>query len=243
MLPRLLNLKRARDLMARDGVDALVAQRPINVYYLSDYWGFLMGAERFDAAYFAVLPRAPESPASDARVSGWLQAHGVAPAAVRYEPSFFNEIRMIKTIPEVVLMRSPALKKERAGDARHGRGARRGCALGRNRDGLRDRDGPPGRKGRVLHLRRRRADRRASASVPRTAETLGGDPADDPRPLGVQLGTRPGQVLEPGMVINVDMPYAGIGWGSLQVEDTVLVTADGHELLTTGDLELRCVPG
>jgi Xaa-Pro aminopeptidase len=49
-------------------------------------------------------------------------------------------------------------------------------------------------------------------------------------------------VLEPGMVINVDMPYTEIGWGSLHLEDTVLVTDGGHELLTTADLDLRCVP-
>jgi len=209
MLPRLLNLTRARELMARDGVDALVAQLPINVYYLSGYWGFLMGAERFDAACFAVLPRVADRPASlvlpslelrrvageggvwmdelhafsspldedeaveagrpydgwpvragvelsprergwveavaghrhrvaasalhalaragrssglegarivtdDARVSGWLEAHGLAPASVRYDPSFFNEIRMVKTAPEIELMRLAALKNQRA---------------------------------------------------------------------------------------------------------------------------------
>jgi Xaa-Pro dipeptidase len=209
MLPRLLNYERARELMARDGVDALVAQLPVNVYYLSGYWGFLMGTERFDAAYFAVLPHAEDRPASlvlpsielrrvaseggvwmprlhafsspleddesveagrpyegwparpgvdlsprerawvdivaqhrdrvaasalhalgraaresglegariltdDARVPAWLEAHGIRCASVRYDPSFFNEIRKIKTISEIDLMRTAARLNERA---------------------------------------------------------------------------------------------------------------------------------
>jgi Xaa-Pro aminopeptidase len=35
MLPQLVNLPRARALMERAGADALVAQLPINVYYLT----------------------------------------------------------------------------------------------------------------------------------------------------------------------------------------------------------------
>lgn len=64
MLPQLVNLPRARALMERAGVDALVAQLPINVYYLTGDWGFLASTERFDAANFAVLPRRADSPAS-----------------------------------------------------------------------------------------------------------------------------------------------------------------------------------
>jgi Xaa-Pro aminopeptidase len=412
MLPRLLNLTRARELMARDGVDAVVAQLPINVYYLSGYWGFLMAAERFDAAYFAVLPRAADRPASlvlpslelrrvageggvwmdelqafsspldedeaaeagrpydgwpvragvnllprerswveavaghrhrvaasalhalaragrssglegarivtdDARVSGWLEAHGLAPASVRYDPSFFNAIRMIKTAPEIELMRSAALKNERAMLAavdglaegarweeietiymtemarQGGRGVYCICGVGglpagevrRGEPVLFDALGQYRRyhgdfgRSAVLgeptaeHRRRFRALQsgweailplirpgvryselaaRALQTVRRsgfpefryvTPHGLGLEHTDDPKPLGVQLGTKPDQVLEPGMVINVDMPYTEIGWGSLHLEDTVLVTADGHELLTTADLGLRCVPG
>jgi Xaa-Pro aminopeptidase len=398
--------------MARDGVDALVAQLPINVYYLSGYSGFLMGAERFDAAYFAVLPRDPERPAAlvlpsielrrvvseggvwmddlhafsspldddeavevgrpydgwpvrsaveltprerawvevaaghrhrvaasalhglaragrgsglegarivtdDARVSGWLEAHGLAPAAVRYDPSLFNEIRMIKTTAEIELMRSAALKNERAMLAaiavlaegmrweeieavymtemarQGGRGVYCICGVGglpagevrRGEPVLFDALGQYRRyhgdfgRSAVLgeptaeHRRRFAALRsggeailpmirpgvRYSELAEQALETvrrsgfpefryvtphgLGLEHTDDPKPLGVQLGTRPDQVLEPGMVINVDMPYTEIGWGSLHLEDTALVTADGHELLTTADLDLRCVPG
>ena len=412
MLPRLLNLTRARDLMARDGVDALVAQLPINVYYLSGYWGFLMAAERFDAAYFAVLPRAPDRPASlvlpsielrrvvseggiwmqelhafsspleddeaveagrpydgwpvrggvqlsprerdwveavaghrdrvaasalhalaragrssglrgarivtdDARVPGWLEAHGLAPASVRYDPAFFNEIRMIKTAPEIDLMRSAALKNEQAmlaAVARLAEGARwdeietvymtemarqggRGvyciCGVGGLPTGevrrgepvlfdalgqFRRYHGDFGRSA-VLgepseeHQRRYAAlragwdairpllrpgtrysdlERVAIETVRRngfpefryvTPHGLGLEHTDDPKPAGAQPGTKPDQLLEPGMVINVDMPYTEIGWGSLHLEDTVLITADGHELLTTAGLDLRCVAG
>jgi Xaa-Pro aminopeptidase len=411
MLPKLVNLPRARELMARDGVDALVAQLPINVYYLSGYWGFLMGSERFDAAYFAVLPRAPDRAASlvlpsielrrlvseggvwlddlhafsspidddatveagrpydgwpvrgaadltprergwvevvarhrqrvaasalhalaragrgsgldgarivtdDPRVSGWLESHGLAPASVRYDPSFFNEIRMIKTAPEIDLMRAAALKNERAMLAavqslaegarweeietvymtemarQGGRGVYCICGVGGLPAGevrrgepvlfdalgqFRRYHGDFGRSA-VLgeptpeHLRRFRALQKGweailpmirpgvryselaerslstvrSSGFPEfryvTPHGLGLEHTDDPKPLGVQLGTKPDQVLEPGMVINVDMPYTEIGWGSLHLEDTVLVTDGGHELLTTADLDLRCVP-
>ena len=45
----LANLPRAREIMATEAIDGLVAAVPINVYYLSSYWGLLMSAERFDA--------------------------------------------------------------------------------------------------------------------------------------------------------------------------------------------------
>jgi Xaa-Pro aminopeptidase len=76
-----------------------------------------------------------------------------------------------------------------------------------------------------------------------TPHGLGLEHTNDPKPVGAQPGTKPDQVLEPGMVINVDMPYTEIGWGSLHLEDKVRITSDGHELLTTAALDLRCVPG
>ena len=36
-VPMLVNLDRAREIMARENLDGLVAQLPINAYYLSDY--------------------------------------------------------------------------------------------------------------------------------------------------------------------------------------------------------------
>lgn len=411
MLPQLANLPRARALMERAGVDALVAQLPINVYYLSGYWGFLASTERFDAASFAVLPRSEERPAAlvlpsvelrrlasaggtwmpglhaysspleddapvdagqayagwpvrsearltpreqawvdivtrhrdrvaasalhalaragrdaglagarvvsdDPRVGAWLEEHGVGGASVRYEPSFFNEIRKIKTSPEVELMRAAARINERAllaaGDAlredatweeveavymtamaRHGaRGVYCICGLGGLPAG-RVRRGEPvlldalgqyrhyhGDFGRSAvcgepsdeHRRRYAAlragwdalqpwlrpgtrysdlERVALATIrgngfPEfryvTPHGLGLEHTDDPKPLGRQPGAQPDQILEPGMVINVDMPFTEIGWGSLHLEDTVLITTDGFEPLTTAGLDLRCVP-
>jgi len=47
--------------------------------------------------------------------------------------------------------------------------------------------------------------------------------------------------LEPGMVINVETPYYESGYGGFQVEDTLLVTETGRELLTTADRSLVAV--
>jgi Xaa-Pro dipeptidase len=47
--------------------------------------------------------------------------------------------------------------------------------------------------------------------------------------------------LEEGMVINVETPYYESGYGGFQVEDTVLVTETGGELLTVADRSLVAV--
>ena len=412
MLPQLVNLPRARALMERAGADALVAQLPINIYYLTGDWGFLASTERFDAANFAVLPRRDDRPASyvlpslelrrlasegglwmpalqayssplddeaasevgrpyagwpvragvqltdrerawveivdrhrervaasalhglaraardaglegahvitdDPRVGGWLERHRVRPASVRYDVNIFNEIRKIKTIPEIEIMRVAARANEQAllaagNSLREGaewneietvymtkmarQGARgvycicgvAGLPAGRVRRGepilldalgqYRHYHGDFGRSA-VLgepsaeHRRRFNALRagwdaiqpllrpgtryseleRVAIETVRahgfpefryvTPHGLGLEHTDDPKPVGAQPGTKPDQVLEPGMVINVDMPYTEIGWGSLHLEDTVLITADGHERLTTAGLDLSCVPG
>lgn len=44
-------------------------------------------------------------------------------------------------------------------------------------------------------------------------------------------GSEP-MVLEPGMVLNVEVPYYELGWGGLQLEDTFVVTKGGCERLT-----------
>ncbi len=69
--------------------------------------------------------------------------------------------------------------------------------------------------------------------------SLGLEHTDDPKPPGVQPQTRPDQVLEENMVINVDMPHTEIGWGSVHMEDTVQITADGCRRLGVADLSLR----
>lgn len=53
------------------------------------------------------------------------------------------------------------------------------------------------------------------------------------------IGPASETILEPGMVLCVETPYYEIGWGGMMVEDTVIVTEDGHELLTHSPRELR----
>jgi len=40
------------------------------------------------------------------------------------------------------------------------------------------------------------------------------------------------------MVVNVDVPVLELGWGGVQLEDTVLVTPGGYEMLTRTDRTL-----
>jgi Xaa-Pro dipeptidase len=53
-MPVLLNKNRARAVMAREGIDALVTLNPLNSYYLSGFWSKAMGA-RWDTFFGAVL--------------------------------------------------------------------------------------------------------------------------------------------------------------------------------------------
>ena len=46
-------------------------------------------------------------------------------------------------------------------------------------------------------------------------------------------------VLEENMVFNFDMPYQEYGWGSMHIEDTMCITADGFDTLTSGRTGLR----
>lgn len=48
-------------------------------------------------------------------------------------------------------------------------------------------------------------------------------------------------VLEPGMTLCLETPFYEVGWGGMMVEDTVRVTEDGIELLTSTDRALRVV--
>ena len=49
-------------------------------------------------------------------------------------------------------------------------------------------------------------------------------------------------VLEPGMTLNIEVPYYELGWGGLQLEETVLVTERGHSLLTHLPRDLAVLP-
>ena len=71
-----------------------------------------------------------------------------------------------------------------------------------------------------------------------TPHSVGLEHTDDPKSVGGQQGQAADTVLEKNMVLNVDMPFTEIGWGSVHLEDTVRITADGFETLTSGDLEI-----
>lgn len=67
-----------------------------------------------------------------------------------------------------------------------------------------------------------------------TVHSLGLEHFDHPQDRGFYQDF----VIEAGCVLNVDMPYVEFGWGSMHIEDTVLVTATGVELLTSNETEL-----
>ncbi|GAA1789220.1 aminopeptidase P family protein [Planosporangium flavigriseum] len=47
--------------------------------------------------------------------------------------------------------------------------------------------------------------------------------------------------LEEGMTMCIEPPYYRLGWGGMMVEDTIVVTADGCDLLSVSDRSLRVV--
>lgn len=65
--------------------------------------------------------------------------------------------------------------------------------------------------------------------------------------IGIEIYERPivapgtPTVLEPGMVFCVETPYYEIGWGGMMVEDALVVTADGCDVLSTSVRELRVI--
>ena len=78
----------------------------------------------------------------------------------------------------------------------------------------------------------------ANAEAARYHSTLG-------HGLGIECNEMPpisktgeDELLE-GMVVNIDIPVLELGWGGIQLEDTVLVTSDGFELLTRSDRTLH----
>jgi len=64
--------------------------------------------------------------------------------------------------------------------------------------------------------------------------SLGLEHTDHPIPMGPTLhGEWNDYALAADMVINVDMPFFEWGWGTMHLEDTVVVTADGFRPLTS----------
>ena len=394
--------------MAAEGIDGIVAALPINVYYLSGYWGLLMGAERFDAAFFAVLPANEDAPAAlvlpsmelrrlvsaggtwmpetfiytspdgefdqiavngmpyggwpvrtnaalteleqawidatedqvgrvsgnamgaliraietagleagklvtdDARISEWLLRGGLDKVRCRTDAGLLNRIRAVKTPAELDLMRTAAGINESAmrtaadalregaswldienayNAAMAGAGGvgsyiicgaggppsgyiRRGepmfldalstyrqyhgdvgrcVVLGKPSDSMRQRHEAlcagweavqpllkPGT--RYSELANTAVDAVRRNGLPEfvyaTPHSLGLEHTDDPKPAGSQQGMTADVVLEKGMVLNIDMPFTEIGWGSVHIEDTVHILDDGYESLTSSDLSI-----
>ncbi|MFA9444479.1 M24 family metallopeptidase [Egicoccus sp. AB-alg6-2] len=48
--------------------------------------------------------------------------------------------------------------------------------------------------------------------------------------------------LEPGMTFCFETPFYELGWGGMMVEDTLVVTEDGCQMLSSSDRSLRVVP-
>jgi len=406
----LLNRSRAREILDRENFDGLVAQLPINVYYLSDYWGLFNTAGGYDAAYFAVLPGTAEQPAGlvvpalevrrietkgtwmpkifghslpeadkvltdgtakgmnysgwpirpeielgeleqrwvdivgrlggdmsadafwavtralkaagldkgriatdEPRLAGWLAACGLDQISCEYRVDLFNEIRLVKTDAEIELLRKAAVANETAlltaADAmtdgitwheleniymismaeQGARGVYLTCGVG-ELPGEKIRRGEPvmfdalgryehyhGDFGRcailgepsIEHQQRHAAIcvgweaaqeylkpgvrySELSAAVGEVVRkegfsgfrdpivhSLGLEHTDDPKPAGVQPQDKPDQVLQTGMVVNVDMPHTEIGWGSVHMEDTVVITNDGCDRLAKADFSMR----
>ncbi len=71
-----------------------------------------------------------------------------------------------------------------------------------------------------------------------TGHGLGLDVHEEPR-LARRRTDSPGVVLEPGMVFTVEPGAYLPGWGGVRIEDDVLVTPDGCDVLTSVSRELR----
>ena len=54
-----------------------------------------------------------------------------------------------------------------------------------------------------------------------------------------RLAVKNQTLLKPGMVITVEPGIYLPGWGGVRIEDDVLVTRGGHEVLTTAAKELE----
>ncbi len=82
----------------------------------------------------------------------------------------------------------------------------------------------------------------AGSFRPPVVHSLGLQHTDDPAGRFDPPGKKPDRIIEADMVLNVDLPHIEIGWGAIHIEDTVRVTKDGCEALTSMDTALRILP-
>lgn len=106
-------------------------------------------------------------------------------------------------------------------------GWREGCD--KVRPGMRAKD-----LSQIIRDAARKAGFPASIRQAATVHSLGLEHFDHPQDQGFYQDF----AIETGCVLNVDMPYVEFGWGSMHIEDTVLVTRTGSELLTSNETNL-----
>jgi Xaa-Pro aminopeptidase len=71
---------------------------------------------------------------------------------------------------------------------------------------------------------------------------VGLEHTDHPTSVGPEMpGTHP-MYFEENMVFTLDMPYHEFGWGTMHVEDMMVVRKNGCESLSSGDVSLRVRP-
>jgi Xaa-Pro aminopeptidase len=72
--------------------------------------------------------------------------------------------------------------------------------------------------------------------------SVGLEHTDHPVSVGEQMPGHHELVFEENMVFTLDMPYHEFGWGTMHVEDMMIVRRDGCEPITSCDTALRIKP-
>ena len=67
-----------------------------------------------------------------------------------------------------------------------------------------------------------------------TPHSIGLEHTDHPLPIGNEMpGSKGDFIFLENMVVNVDMPYHEYAWGSMHLEDTLVITANGCRAITS----------
>ena len=75
-----------------------------------------------------------------------------------------------------------------------------------------------------------------------TPHSIGLEHTDHPLPIGLESpGSKGDFIFQENMVVNIDMPYHEYGWGSMHLEDTLIITKDGNKPITSQSTELFIV--
>ena len=72
--------------------------------------------------------------------------------------------------------------------------------------------------------------------------SVGLEHTDHPTSIGPEMPGHHPLVFEENMVFTLDMPYHEFGWGTMHVEDMMVVRRNGCEYLSSGDASLRVKP-